>query len=200
MPSYLPQSELGPVDALAEHGWWLGSTLFGDEILQSLAAKAIDLAGSEVLTAAAVGRGVDKQQLAEIRQDKIQWIDSDSDAHREFFKVCDELQESLNRGLYLGLNTVEAHYAHYSAGAFYQRHIDSFKGAKNRMVSMVLYLNSDWQASHEGELKLWDNAGVELGCIAPRRGDVLLMLSEEMPHQVLPTTVDRYSIAAWFRC
>jgi SM-20-related protein len=200
VPSYLAQSELGPVDALAENGWWLGSKLFGQSVLQSLAAKAIELAESNLLTAAAVGRGVYKQQLAGIRQDKIQWIDSDCDAHREFFKVCDELQQLLNRGLYLGLNSVEAHYAHYSDGAFYQHHIDSFKGAKNRMVSMVVYLNSDWQASHEGELKLWDKAGVELGCIAPRRGDVLLMLSEEMPHQVLPTKVDRYSIAAWFRC
>jgi SM-20-related protein len=68
------------------------------------------------------------------------------------------------------------------------------------MVSMVAYLNADWQPSDAGELEIFNQAGSPLGYVAPKMGDVLLMLSEEMPHQVLATQADRYSIAAWFRC
>lgn len=200
MSEYLSHSEQSLIDSLAEQGWWFGSSLFSVELLGSLAKNAVELATSNVLAEAAVGRGQSKQQLANVRSDKIQWIDPDSDTHIEFLRQCEQLQQSLNRELYLGVNTIEAHYAHYGEGAFYQRHLDSFKGAQNRMVSMVVYLNPNWQPEHAGELELWSQAGSPLGYVAPKMGDVLLMLSEDMPHQVLPTTVDRYSIAAWFRC
>lgn len=199
MATCLSHSEAPAIDSLAEQGWWLGS-LFSDALLKSLAAKAIELAAADALTSAAVGRGGEKQQLADVRQDKIRWIDPDCPEHVEFLEVCAGLQLQMNRELYLGTTIIEAHYAHYAAGGFYQRHVDSFKGAKNRMVSMVVYLNPDWQPSDAGELELYNQAGSSVGRVAPRMGDVLLMLSEEMPHQVLPTKVDRYSIAGWFRC
>lgn len=200
MPVYLSHSTEAPADALASHGWWLGDSLFSDDLIQSLSKRAVELATTNQLTVAAVGRGVARQQLAAVRRDKIQWIDPDCDDHRAFLDRCEQLRSDLNRQLYLGIHSVEAHYAHYAKGGFYERHVDSFKGARNRMVSMVMYLNSGWQPVHQGELKLWNPAGDLLGVVAPRQGDTLLMLSEEMPHQVLPTEVDRYSIAAWYRC
>lgn len=197
--NFLSHSTTSPIESLADQGWWLGNTLFSPDLLDDLTAEARERAEQQLLTKASIGRGQDKQLNAEIRGDGIQWIDPDCDTHTAFFSACEKLCLDLNRQLFLGVNTVEAHYAHYPAGAFYQRHVDSFKGAKNRLVSMVVYLNPDWQPSDAGELELWSASGESLGYVAPKMGDVLLMLSEEMPHQVLPTTVDRYSIAAWFR-
>ena len=197
--NFLSHSTTSPIESLADQGWWLGNSLFSLSLLDDLAAEARERAEQQLLSKAAIGRGQDKQLNAEIRGDGIQWIDPDCDTHIAFFNACEKLRLDLNRQLFLGVNTVEAHYAHYPAGAFYQRHVDSFKGAKNRLVSMVVYLNPDWQPSDAGELELWSASGESLGCVAPKMGDVLLMLSEEIPHQVLPTTVDRYSIAAWIR-
>lgn len=46
----------------------------------------------------------------------------------------DGLRQQLNRALYLGLNNYEAHYAAYQAGGFYKKHLDLFKGKRNRIV------------------------------------------------------------------
>ena len=35
--------------------------------------------------------------------------------------------------------------------------------------------------------------------MTPSFGSVAIFLSEEFPHEVLPATRDRYSIAGWFR-
>ncbi|MFW5816629.1 MAG: 2OG-Fe(II) oxygenase [Wenzhouxiangella sp.] len=106
----------------------------------------------------------------------------------------------LNRRLFLGLFEFEAHYAHYPAGAFYRRHVDSFQGAANRVVSLVAYLNADWRDDDGGELVLYEAAGrTRLATLAPRAGRVVLFMSEELPHEVLPARRERLSIAGWFR-
>ncbi|HDX9011350.1 TPA: 2OG-Fe(II) oxygenase, partial [Aeromonas dhakensis] len=35
--------------------------------------------------------------------------------------------------------------------------------------------------------------------VSPRGGRLVLFLSEEFPHEVLPANQERYSIAGWFR-
>jgi SM-20-related protein len=35
--------------------------------------------------------------------------------------------------------------------------------------------------------------------VQPLHGTVVVFLSEEFPHEVLPASRDRYSIAGWFR-
>ena len=35
--------------------------------------------------------------------------------------------------------------------------------------------------------------------VCPAAGTMVIFLSEEFPHEVLPATQDRYSIAGWFR-
>ena len=99
----------------------------------------------------------------------------------------------------LGLTRFESHFAHYSPGSFYRRHLDAFKGDSNRTLSVVFYLNPEWQPHHGGELVLYDNAGLELGRFPPTQGALAVYLSEEFPHEVLRTESDRYSIAGWFR-
>ena len=75
-----------------------------------------------------------------------------------------------------------------------------FKGQQNRVLSLVVYLNPGWQHEDGGELVLYrDESDAEGIRVTPLMGTVVVFLSEEFPHEVLPAQRDRYSIAGWFR-
>lgn len=112
-----------------------------------------------------------------------------------------ELQRQLNRSLFLGLFEYECHFALYKAGGFYKKHLDSFRGRANRVVTTVLYLNPDWQPEWGGELVIYrEDTDDRLAVIAPKMGTLVVFMSEYVPHEVLPTQKPRASIAEWFRC
>lgn len=89
----------------------------------------------------------------------------------------------------------------YPPGAFYKKHLDSFRGRSNRIVSTVLYLNSAWTTSHGGEMALFDpdDPDREIARIRPELGTFVCFLADRLPHEVLPTQTPRASIAGWFR-
>ena len=94
---------------------------------------------------------------------------------------------------------VEAHFAHYPPGARYVRHRDRFRDDDHRVVSLVVYLNADWDAPRNGgELRLYDTAG-NAHDVAPLGGRAACFLSADIEHEVLPATRDRLSVAAWLR-
>ncbi|MEQ8514804.1 MAG: 2OG-Fe(II) oxygenase [Chromatocurvus sp.] len=147
---------------------------------------------------AGIGRQQDHTLTSDVRQDRICWITGESDAGRAWLEWAAVLQQSLNRSLLLGLFSFESHFAHYRPGAFYRRHLDAFRGEANRVLSLVAYLNPDWKAEDGGQLVLYpDNS--DPVTILPELGTVIVFLSEEFPHEVLPAQRDRYSIAGWFR-
>ena len=150
---------------------------------------------------AGIGRGTDFTQSELIRTDEICWITGSSDAGQEWLDWTAALQSYLNRRLFLGLFSFESHFAHYRQGDFYQRHLDAFKGEANRVLSVVAYLNSSWSQEDGGELVLYrdeqDFDGIK---VTPLNGTLVIFLSEEFPHEVLPAKRDRYSVAGWFRC
>ncbi|MDH4147898.1 MAG: 2OG-Fe(II) oxygenase [Acidimicrobiia bacterium] len=163
---------------------------------------------------AGVGRGADYRVLDDVRRDRILWLDPDDEAVRWYFAWADGLRLALNRMLFLGLFDYECHFARYPPGGFYRLHVDAFRGRGNRRVSSVLYLNADWTPADGGELVLYPAVGVavvaepatepavELGAaqiVAPRYGTLVLFLSEEIPHEVLPVGRERTSVAGWFR-
>lgn len=149
---------------------------------------------------AGVGQRSDLFYDNSIRGDEICWITGESLAGRQWLKWAAELQQYLNRRLFLGLFSFESHFAHYAPGAFYHRHRDAFRGQANRVLSVVVYLNKDWTDADGGELVLYANDGDELGIkVQPSWGTVVVFLSEEFPHEVLPAKRDRYSIAGWYR-
>ncbi|MDX1670248.1 MAG: 2OG-Fe(II) oxygenase [Limnobacter sp.] len=150
---------------------------------------------------AGVGRENDFQKAQSIRQDQIRWITGSSNAQLAWLDWCKQLQVFLNRQLILGLFSFESHFAHYKPGAFYKTHVDSFRGQANRVLSLVAYLNADWHARDGGELVIYspENPAQEVVRIEPTMGTVVAFLSEEFPHEVLPTAKDRYSIAGWYR-
>lgn len=152
------------------------------------------------LKPAGVGRRGDYQRNEDIRGDAIQWLEPGDPAVTEFLRWMDKLRLGINQRLFLGLFDYECHYAVYAPGAFYQKHRDAFRGSTGRKLSTVLYLNPEWDLVDGGELVLYDEAGEEqLIRLAPECGKLVLFLSEDFPHEVLPAKQVRQSIAGWFR-
>lgn len=149
---------------------------------------------------AGIGRSDDFHKNSFVRRDEICWIDGTSEAGRDWLAWVDELKQFLNRNLMLGLYSFESHFAMYQEGAFYKRHVDAFKGQANRVLSLVTYLNKDWQDEDGGHLVLYkDEHDLDGVKVSPRMGTLVLFLSEDFPHEVLPATRCRNSIAGWFR-
>lgn len=149
---------------------------------------------------AQIGRGAQQQREPAIRGDSIAWLDEQHAGDQGYLAWMETLRAGLNAELFLGLFDYEAHYAIYAAGAGYAKHVDALQGARNRVLSSVLYLNPDWQNGDGGELLLFAADGnIVLEKLTPRAGTMILFLSETFPHQVLPSTTTRRSIAGWFR-
>ena len=149
---------------------------------------------------AGIGRDEEYALNNFVRTDEICWITGASCAGRDWLDWMAELQQYMNRRLLLGLFSFESHFAHYAPGDFYKRHLDAFKGEANRILTVVAYLNLGWRPEDGGELMLYTN-DAEQGNIrvTPAFGTLVVFLSEDFPHEVLPAQRDRYSIAGWFR-
>jgi SM-20-related protein len=191
----LPLSNI--VDDLAEQGWSLQPLFAPTALTLELAEECRRRAARGALIPAGVGKA---QEVREgIRGDRIEWLDpGQSAACDRYLALLDELRLTLNRGLFLGLEDYESHFALYPPGAFYQKHLDRFRDDDRRAVSVVLYLNPDWQPEHGGALRLYLADGSTRD-IAPRAGSLVAFLSAEMLHEVLPTTRERLSLTGWFR-
>ena len=149
---------------------------------------------------AGIGRDSEHQLNQVVRSDEICWINNDSDAGTDWLEWVESLQTFFNRRLFLGLFSSESHYAHYGPGDFYKKHSDAFKGEANRVLSMVVYLNRDWLAEEGGELLIYTGEETQATIkVTPSFGTVVVFLSEDFPHEVLPARRDRFSIATWFR-
>jgi len=187
-------------DALAEHGWFCRDDALSPALIAALSDDLAKLMEDDRLKRAGIGRERDFQVDRDIRRDWIFWLNRQRPVQAEFLGLAEQLRLALNRRLFLALFEFEAHVALYPPGAFYRRHFDSFRGAANRMVSLVFYLNLDWREGDGGELVLYEPGGQEeMARIAPRAGTLALFMSEEIEHEVLPTRTDRASIAGWFR-
>jgi SM-20-related protein len=133
------------------------------------------------------------------RRDKTLWLDEDEACRSEYLAFSRELSQNLNKELYLGISYYEAHYALYEEGDFYEKHLDSFRGSKNRVVTTVLYLNEEWSDKDGGELVIYNEDDKEIKRVTPNAGTLVLFLSDKFPHEVLVAKNKRYSIAGWFR-
>lgn len=190
-------------DQLSASGWLTLDLrpLLGDELLAALCAEVQALERGELAREAAVGRGTGRSENREVRRDRIAWLQGVTEAQKHLFDVFELIRDGLNQRLYLGLRRFEAHYAIYRPGDFYRRHIDSFQGRASRAVSLVLYLNHEWQAMDGGELQVYCRDSPEQVCakVRPSGGHLAVFLSEEIAHEVLPARRTRYSVACWFR-
>jgi SM-20-related protein len=133
------------------------------------------------------------------RRDKIFWLNEGNSIENNFLLFVGGLKEYLNRSLYLGLKYHEAHFAIYDKGDFYEKHLDPFKNSKNRVVTTVYYLNEDWDENNGGELIIYNKNDEFLTKVSPDANTLVVFMSEDFPHEVLPAKTKRYSIAGWYR-
>jgi SM-20-related protein len=185
-------------DALRDHGACLLQNFPPPPATTALRAELLALRDAGLLRAAAIGRESSRAQREDIRGDRTLWLDDPrcGEAAAAHLQALDALRTQLNRSLFLGLRSLEAHYALYPPGAGYARHRDRFRDDDARVVSLVSYLNENWHASDGGALRLHATDGnVD---VLPY-GETTVCFLSEIEHEVLPATRGRMSIAAWFR-
>lgn len=188
------------LDALVEQGWYAWPQAVSPALCEALLAEVEQYDEEGELQRAGIGRGDAHQLNKAVRRDQIKWLDGSTEAQVAYLKQMAELQYQLNRGLFLGLFEYECHFALYKPGDFYKKHLDSFRGRANRMVTSVLYLNPGWQPDWGGELVIYNEESTQvLATVTPELGKLVVFMSEQIPHEVLPTRQARVSIAGWFR-
>lgn len=93
-------------------------------------------------------------------------------------------------------------------GSTYPLHIDNPQGLAvndTRKLTAIIYLNPDYQKGDGGDLRIYLNNNV-VQDFTPTGGRLLLFWSDEIPHEVLPTSPnadpndedkDRYALTVW---
>lgn len=175
-----------------------------EEFRNALLAEQMQLVNQGKFRHAAIGKGGQKQVRAEIRSDEVLWMDADdlSPLQSAYREKLEEIRKALNQRCFLGLKSFEGHFARYPVGSFYKRHLDQFQAVPHRVVSIILYLNDSWTQEDGGALRMYfhQEDGSELiEDVLPVGGRLVIFLSGEIPHEVLPTLKERISITGWFR-
>ncbi|MFC7291540.1 2OG-Fe(II) oxygenase [Hirschia litorea] len=186
---------------LADENWAVAYDVVPKDLSRALLEQVRGFHKEDILLRAGIGRASDLTVDTSVRRDKIRWLGHQDSVQSQYLNIMEGVRQEVNRALFMGLFAYEAHYAVYEKGGFYARHFDAFKGAKNRVLSTVFYLNPDWVEADGGELNIYaDTDDVKpLATIPPEAGSLVLFLSEDVPHEVLEARNDRYSIAGWFR-
>jgi SM-20-related protein len=185
---------------LEQHGWSVQENYFSNQLIEKLNETLSDFRQQGILKQAGIGRKNDFHIEQSIRSDEISWFD---EAHlnkpqEEFIKITKQLQDAINQRFYLGLFELEVHFALYSPNAFYKRHLDQHQNQDTRVVTLIVYLNENWQEYDGGELQLYLKNGRTV-TVKPEAGTLVCFMSAEFEHEVLPAKRERASLTGWFR-
>ena len=185
---------------LEECGFALLDQAFEKSALDALRSEAMVEYEEGLFKRAAIGKGLEKKAIAEIRGDRVKWLDraAASENQQVYWQTMDELRNFLTSYFRVHLERTEAHFAVYPEGAFYAKHLDQFQTASNRIFSVILYLNPDWVEGHGGELRVHHADGT-ISDFAPLYGRLILFRSDAIEHEVMVTTKPRVSLTGWMR-
>ncbi len=156
-----------------------------------------ELFRSRTFKRAATGLG-SGQEIRDLRRDETYWFDrgNSTPAQQDLWGKLDALQLILNRSLFLGISHFDGHYSSYPVGGFYKRHLDNFQDNNTRIVSLIIYLNQNWQQGDEGSLRIYhENNHTDIN---PVGGTLVCFLSKDTEHEVLQTNAARKSFTGWF--
>ncbi len=192
------------VNDLASNGYAICEAFLPVHIIKALADMAEKRFMAGEMLVAKTGKTANMQQ-AIYRHDSIYWLDEHypNAAAQAYFAQIATLKTTLNQQLFMNLHDIETHLAVYPIDGVYLRHLDQLKQISDtptqvRQLSSVLYLNDNWQAHEGGELRLHLNSQ-EYVDVLPTAGRLMLFLSAEFWHEVLPATRNRISLTGWFR-
>ncbi len=186
-------------DRLVASGWLVLDQALPEVLYQGLCLEAQDTRDYRAAELVTGGR------QAAVRSDSTRWIEAhDRTAQScgvQYLAALDGLGQVLNRSLYTGIRSVEAHFACYQPGQFYAQHRDNPVGSSVRAISTVLYLNGGvhvvWQDAWGGAIRLEDLQGLAHE-VLPQANRMVVFVSD-LPHEVLPASRVRRSIAGWLR-
>ena len=183
---------------LSEQSWSIQDNFLAPELIQQLAEECRNQYALGQLHEAGVGKANQFAIKKSVRGDQIRWLETGMSTCTDLYlDEMNKLRLLLNEQLFLGLKNSENHFAVYTSGAFYQKHVDRFRDDDSRIISSVLYLNSDWEPKHGGELRLHLNT--QLYDIAPIANRLVLFISADIWHEVLPAKAERLSLTGWFK-
>ena len=210
---YFALNQQQQLDQITDYGYCVMDDFLSPIVIDALASEIEVLNSRELMRAANTGRA-QTMVNTKLRGDSIYWLSETeaTPAQQAYFGEMERLRNELNRHLYLGLDRLESHLAHYPIGAGYQKHLDRFKVNGNihlpqRQISCILYLNKDWLLEDGGYLRLYLNTptaaeGVVTAApsldIAPIAGRLVIFLSDTFYHEVLPANRARMSLTGWF--
>lgn len=196
------------LDRIAE-GIYSQSYVVIDDFVDEIFRKALfdeqtDFLEKGKFRKAAIGTGEQKQIRPEIRSDEVLWMEADnlSLLQSEYWNRVEQIKQMLNRRCYLGLKSFEGHFARYPIGSFYKRHLDQFHQVPYREVTVILYVNDTWSEEDEGALRMYipqEDGSEKIEDYLPLPGRLVVFLSGEIPHEVLPTKKERNSITGWLK-
>jgi SM-20-related protein len=184
-------------DALAENDFVVIDDFFSSSELTQLLTYFEQKSDQGVFQKAAIGSSGNELIINAIRGDYTYWLDRQQDRELEWlYDVLHDLRMRINRGCYLSLSDFEFHFAHYPPGGFYKKHLDQFAERNNRMISVVIYLNEQWNPGDGGELRVYPSGGV-VQDIAPILNRCVLFRSDTLYHEVLLAQTSRKSLTGW---
>ncbi len=186
------------IDTLATQRICVVPGFFDTTLCNALYQELKQRTETQALDKARVGKDERQTRIKEIRGDAIHWLDGETKAQQQFLAIMDSYRQALNRQLFLGLDELEVHFAHYPLGMGYQKHLDSFQNSNLRRITVVAYLNPDWNEGDGGQLQIFDGDKI-VSEVSPQGGTLVSFVSEEISHQVAITHRERFSIAGWFR-
>jgi SM-20-related protein len=192
------------IHALGERGWFLRDGVLGRQAAVGIHDHVEALAMAGRLRPAGLSRGVDYRVDRAVRGDAILWVEP-ADVSPELaglWAAFIAVRDALNRQAYLGLDRMEVQIARYPGdGAAYDRHRDAFRalpgGRPSRRVTAIYYANATWSPDAGGLLRLHQPTGPF--DVAPILDRLIVFLSEQVEHEVLPARAPRCAITAWFR-
>lgn len=189
------------IHLLNQQGFVITDTAIPPLWHKSLLATGQDLWQQGLFTPGEIGRAKDGLK-PQIRGDYIYWVKPDSpESEHPFFDWMAQFRQVLNEQYGMGLRSQEFHFARYSGEVGYKKHIDQHRGTDYRKISIVFYLNTDWDESNGGEICFYEprNPDQEFLRAAPLGGRLAIFVSGVMPHEVLPSKATRWSLTGWLR-
>lgn len=188
------------IEGLHTEGYWLIDNFLPDATYHQLLKLAKKMVETGEFKQARIGRQLNALHDQSIRRDKIRWLSEtpEHEAIDAYYTAIRQLANALNQAFYLGLAHFETHFAIYQPGDFYRRHVDQFKNTRDRRISCVYYLNTDWQGAWGGELMLYNRQDELLQTVLPL-GNRFICFDSQLPHEVCETHEIRYSLAGWLK-
>lgn len=140
-------------------------------------------------------------QRPDVRSDSIHWLEKDDPRLpvQAWLKEVEDLRLILNEAFFLSVNEYNGHFACYEVGASYEKHRDRFRGKATRVLSVILFLNEDWDQDDDGELLVYDliDPSILTATIKPEQGTIVIFESETILHEVRRTKRRRLSLSGW---